>query len=72
MVVNLIFVFLCTAILVKKSQIMLNGKPDENITKKEFIDLINMIVIAVDAPKFEDQIISYLQGSTQVNGKTHF
>ena len=63
---NLTYFFNKKAIVIKKSQILLNGKPDENITKKEFIDLITMIVGSVDAPRFEDQIISYLQGTVMV------
>jgi hypothetical protein len=58
--------FLLPAVVIKKSQILLNGKPDDNITKKEFTELINMVVNSVDAPKFEDQILSYLQGTVQV------
>ena len=69
---NIIQILFPTAVLVKKSQIILNGKPDESITKKEFIDLLSMIVIAVDAPKFEDQIVSYLQGLIQVKYKKVF
>lgn len=45
-----------------KSEITVNGKTDDQITRNEFFDLISILVGLVDYGKFEDQVLNYLTG----------
>ena len=49
-----------------KKKIDLDGKQDGCIYKKEFVDFISDLISLVDFAKFEDQIVSYLNGFLQV------
>ena len=45
-----------------EAEIVHNGKPDENISKEEFVYFVFALSERVNSPQFEDQLLSYLQG----------
>jgi hypothetical protein len=45
-----------------EAEILQNGKPDENISKEEFVYFMFALSERVNIPQFEDQLLSYMQG----------
>jgi hypothetical protein len=51
-----------------ETEIVRNGKPDENISKEEFVYFVFALSERVNDPQFEDQLLSYLQGLNVIFG----